>query len=193
MLITVSGWYTFRHTFRDNAGQLAVDFDILLKSTGASVAHWTIQPGHAMSGAGGNRYGWFVIEEIPDLAIDNSLRTGVCNQTDGDGEVEGQDSHKGHVHFHKNSCEATGGDVEQDDESSGAHFQSTSINSAMFTPDDESQTVTIIGTGLHNGLPVGFTMIAVDNQGLAPAVLTLIMTDGYTFTGRLTSGSISVQ
>src|ERR1700736_569652 len=96
VLITVSGWYTFRHTFRDNAGQLAVDFDILQKSTGASVAHWTIQPGHAMSGVGGNRYGWFVIEEIPDLAIDNSLRTGVCHEADGDGDVEGNDGHKAH-------------------------------------------------------------------------------------------------
>jgi hypothetical protein len=193
VLITVSGWYTFRHTFRDNAGQLAVDFDILLKSTGASVAHWTIQPGHAMSGVGGNRYGWFVIEEIPDLAIDNSLRTGVCHEADGDGEVEGKDGQKAHMHFHKNSCDDTSGDVEEDDGNSGSHFQSTSMSSATFVPDEQSQTVTVTGTGLHNGIPVGFTMIAVDNGGLAPPVFTLVLSDFYGITGNLTSGSIAVQ
>jgi hypothetical protein len=51
----------------------------------------------------------------------------------------------------------------------------------------------MIGTGFHNGLPVGFTMVAVDNQGLAPAVYTLILTDGYVITGNVTSGSIVVQ
>ncbi len=51
----------------------------------------------------------------------------------------------------------------------------------------------MIGTGLHNGLPVGFTMIAVANQGLAPAVFTLILTDGYVITGNVISGSIVLQ
>jgi len=193
VLITVSGWYTFRHTFRNNAGSLAVDFDILQQSTGASVAHWTIVPGHPISGVGGNRYGWFVIEEIPDLPIDNSLRTGLCHQADGDGEVQGKDSSNHHFHFHKNSCGGTDDNLSEDNNSSGSHFQSTSMNSATFTPDDDNQTVTIIGTGLHNGLPVGFTMIAIDNGALAPAVFSLILTDGYSITGSLTSGSISVQ
>src|SRR2546426_3646587 len=40
-----------------------------------------------MSMVGGNWYGWFSTEEIPDLAIDNSLRTGLCHN--GDGEPDG--------------------------------------------------------------------------------------------------------
>src|SRR5207244_2046088 len=40
-------------------------------------ASWTIFSGDAMAGVGGNRYGWFANEEIPDLAIDNSQRTGL--------------------------------------------------------------------------------------------------------------------
>lgn len=51
----------------------------------------------------------------------------------------------------------------------------------------------MVGTGLHNGLPVGFTMIAVDNQGLAPAVYTLILTDGYVITGNVISRTVVVQ
>jgi hypothetical protein len=74
--ITTSGWYTFRHTFLNDNGSLEVDMDIL-NSSGGSVASWTIHSGDAMSTVGGNRYGWFVNDEIPDLAIDNSQRTGL--------------------------------------------------------------------------------------------------------------------
>lgn len=192
VFIATSGWYTFRHTFRNDAGFLAVDFDIFQRSSGASVAHWTIHPGDAMSNVGGDAYGWVVIDEIPDLALDNSLRTGLCHNGDGDGDVEGNDSHKAHMHFHKNTCDGSSDDVEEDDDS-GSHFQSTSTDSATFTPGEDNQSMTMVGTGLHNGLPVGFTMIAVDNQGLAPAVYTLILTDGYVITGNVINGSIVLQ
>ena len=145
-----------------------------------------------MSTVGGDAYGWVVIEEIPDLAIDNSLRTGLCHEGDGDGEVSEHDSRNAHFHFHKNSCDSSKDDVEEDD-SSGAHFQSTAVSSATFVPNEDSQTVTILGTGLHNGLPVGFTMVGVDNGGLAPSVFSLILTDGYVITGNVTSGGIVVQ
>lgn len=47
-----------------------------------------------------------------------------------------------------------------------------------------------IVTGLHDGLPVGFTMIAADYGELAPGVFTLVLSDGYTTTGTLTNGTI---
>ena len=198
--ISTSGWYTFRHTFRagsflgcPEANCLIVDFDIF-DHNGATVAHWTIHSSQdPMSMVGGNRYGWFANEEIPDLAIDNSLRTGRCHEGDGDGDVGGNDSRKAHMHFHKSTCESGGDDVEEDDGVSGAHFQSTAISAATFAPDEDSETATLIGTGLHNGLPVGFTMVAVDSQGLAAATYTLILTDGYVFTGSVVSGGIALQ
>lgn len=190
--IATSGWYTFRHTFRNDGGFLAVDFDIFPLGSSTPLAHWTIHAGDSMSIVGGNRYGWIVMDEIPDLAIDNSLRTGLCHNGDGDGDVEGNDSRKAHMHFHKNTCDSSNDDVEEDDDS-GSHFQSTSTDSATFTPGEDNQSVTMIGTGLHNGLPVGFTMIAVDNQGLAPAVFTLILTDGYVITGNVINGTVVVQ
>jgi hypothetical protein len=200
--IRASGWYTFRHTFRAGSFPgcpesecLIVDFDIFDHSgTPVPGGHWTIHSSQdPMSMVGGNRYGWFANEEIPDLAIDNSLRTGLCHNGDGDGDVEGNDSHKAHMHFHKNTCDSRGEDVEEDDVNSGAHFQSTAISSATFVPSENSQTVTILGTGLHNGLPVGFTMVAVDNGGLTPSLYSLILTDGYVITGNVTSGGILVQ
>jgi len=88
VLIRSSGWYTFRHTFRNSGGFLAVDFDIFPLGSGTAVpgGHWTIvtsdcfapcTPAPTYGVVGGNRYGWFANEEIPDLAIDNSLRTGL--------------------------------------------------------------------------------------------------------------------
>ena len=127
--------------------------------------------------------------------IDNltySSFQGQCHNSDGDGDVEGNDSRKAHMHFHKNTCDGSNDDVEEDDDS-GSHFQSTSTDSATFNSGEDNQTVTMIGTGLHNGLPVGFTMIAVDNQGLARAVYTLILTDGYVITGNVISGTVVVQ
>ena len=192
--ISISGWYTFRHTFRNDAGMLAVDFDIFPLGGNTPVAHWTIHPGHAISTVGGNRYGWVVIEEIADLPIDNSLRTGLCRDADGDGETDGKNGGKEHFKVHKHSCDNGDNDnVSEDDDESNTHFQSTSITSATFTQDDTSQTVTIIGMGLDNGVPVGFTMVAIDNNGLAPSVFGLALTDGYVVLGNLTSGSLVVQ
>ena len=197
--INASGWYTFRHTFRDQAGSLAVDFDIL--RNGASVAHWTIfsDPSFPMpmSIVGGNAYGWFSNEEIPELAIDNSLRTQLCHTGDGDGDMHGNDGHKHHAHFHKkSSCgdrDDEADNVKDDDDDGGSHFQSTAISASTFGLDEDSQTITMVGTGLHNGLPVGFTMTAVDNGSLAPGVFTLILTDGYVVTGTLESGGIVIE
>ena len=199
--ITASGWYTFRHTFRDNAGSLSVDFDIVQRSTGATVAHWTIfsDPSFPMpmSIVGGNRYGWFSNEEIPDLAADNSLRTGLCRRGDGDGDIEDNGSgKKAHFHFHKKTCKDTNDDEDDDvesDDDSGSHFQSTAITAAPFTDDEDARTLTIVGTGLHDGMPVGFTMVAVDNGDLPPGVFTLILSDGYSITGPVTSGGIAIQ
>jgi hypothetical protein len=77
--ITTSGWYTFQQTFRNDSDFLAVDFDIfpLGSSTQVPGAQWTIHAGDSMATVGGNRYGWFANEEIPDLPIDNSQRTGL--------------------------------------------------------------------------------------------------------------------
>ena len=72
-VIATSGWYTFRHSFRNDAGTLAVEFTVLDHS-GSVVpgADWTILSA-PISGVGGHAYGWFAQNEIGDLAIDDSL------------------------------------------------------------------------------------------------------------------------
>jgi hypothetical protein len=74
--ITTSGWYTFIVVFRDaGAGVLAGDLSII-DSSNATVGSWTRSDASDVIGltVGGNRYGWFVTQEFPFIAIDNSSR-----------------------------------------------------------------------------------------------------------------------
>ena len=53
--------------------------------------------------------------------------------------------------------------------------------------------MTMIGMGTHNGLPVAFTMVAVDNGTLGPALFSLVLSDGYVITGTVVSGTVTIQ
>jgi hypothetical protein len=80
--VTVSGWYTFEHTFTGVAGgPLAVTMRVINKTTMATVGTWVLSDPTDIIGVtvGGNRYGWFAQNEIDDLAIDNSERTGLVS------------------------------------------------------------------------------------------------------------------
>jgi hypothetical protein len=74
LFISVSGWYTLRHTFLDDgAGVLKVVMEVL-DSSGTVLGTWTLTDPSDVIGVtvGGNRYGWFVNSDFPTLAIDNS-------------------------------------------------------------------------------------------------------------------------
>lgn len=78
--IDESGWYTFRHSFRDDGlGVLAVDMEIL-DSGGVPLAGWTLSNPTDVIGdtVGGNRYGWFVVAGC------TSVSGGWCNGLDPD-------------------------------------------------------------------------------------------------------------
>jgi hypothetical protein len=93
--VTTSGWYTFRHVFRDNGGNLAVDMSII-NGTNAVVASWTIHS-VAMTGVGGDRYGWFANQEIFDLPIDDArlVYTSACTTDCYVDAVNGDDAFGG--------------------------------------------------------------------------------------------------
>ena len=75
-LVSAAGWYLFRHTFRNDGGNVAVD--LTLRDTAGNVlSSWTIPAMRdgapvARTSVGGLRYGWFANQEIPGLAIDAS-------------------------------------------------------------------------------------------------------------------------
>lgn len=198
--ITQSGWYTFQHSFTATAsGVLTVTMTLTQKSTGTVEGTWVRSDPSDVVGVtvGGDAYGWFVQNEIDQLAIDNSLRTGLCHSHDGDGDEKGKDSGNAHFHSHAQSCdgqESQGqGDVEESDPGSNTNFKSTSITSQTFTADEASQTLTMVGTGTDNGLPVAFTLVAVDNGLAGPGVYTLVLSDGYAVTGTLIDGTLTIN
>ena len=80
--VATSGWYTFEHTFTGLPGMpLVVNLRLINKATNAVMGSWVLSDATDIIGTtvGGNRYGWFVQNEINDLAIDNSERTGLVS------------------------------------------------------------------------------------------------------------------
>jgi len=70
--ISTTGWYTFVHEFYNSGGALACRFSIR-NALGNTVVEWVrSNPADLIGGVGGNRYGWFVVNAFPFLAIDNA-------------------------------------------------------------------------------------------------------------------------
>jgi hypothetical protein len=133
---------------------------------------------------------------IDNLFYSSSNAARGCDGHHGDGEGDVDDGHgrHGHSRFHKDECDGRGGDdVEHDDDHEGHHFKSTSVNSSKFSTADDGRSVTMTGIGVDNGLPVGFTMVAVDHDGILPATYSIILTNGYTFVGEFVNGTLSIQ
>jgi len=49
-----------------------------------------------------------------------------------------------------------------------------------------------VGLGTDNGLPVAFTLVAVDNTLAPPGSFGITLSDGYTASGSLLSGNVTV-
>jgi hypothetical protein len=70
-------------------------------------------------------------------------------------------------------------------------FHSTQLLSVAF--DDVAHSITIVGVGLDNGLPVAFTAVGVDNGVTALDTFSLTLSDGYTNAGALLDGTIKLH
>jgi len=117
---------------------------------------------------------------------------GGCETGDGSGHIAGASSGQARFHFHKDECDNDSDDeVDADDASGNMNFHSTQILSAGF--DDAAHTVTITGLGTDNGLPVAFTAVGTDSSLVPPGLFTLTLSDGYSNTGALQDGSISIH
>lgn len=116
-----------------------------------------------------------------------TIGTANCRNGHGDGDFQDSDGHHHHGQFNGNECD-NGGSSVRDDDNQGNHFESNSVSASTFTEDLNSETLTMTGTGLDNGVPVGFTLVTIDYGVLAPTVYTLTLTDGRTIIGTLVSG-----
>ncbi len=69
--VTKSGWYTFQWVFRDVAGKIVVDCN-LIDATGQKLWTESRASGDNVSTSGGNRYAWFTFLTPDHLVIDNT-------------------------------------------------------------------------------------------------------------------------
>jgi hypothetical protein len=119
--------------------------------------------------------------------------TGGCagHEEDGEGDVRGEKGGNAHFRFHHDDCHEQPDDEEFSDPGSGEDFHSTQETSV--TRDDVAHSVTITGLGVSNGLPVAFTIVAVDSSLVPPGLFGVILSDGYTNSGNLLDGSITLH
>jgi hypothetical protein len=110
---------------------------------------------------------------------------------DGQGDIRGKKGGDAHFRLHHDDCNEQPDDEEFSDPGSGTDFHATQVSSATF--DDVAHSVTIVGQGVDNGLSVAFTIVAVDSSLVPPGVFSITLSDGYTNTGNLLDGSITLH
>src|SRR5207245_9593939 len=114
-----------------------------------------------------------------------------CRQADGDGDVPGKNGGTAHLHFQEDDCNQQPESEDFSDPSSGTDFHSTQVTAVSY--DSVAHTVTIAGLGTNNGLPVAFTIVAVDSSLVPPGMFSITLSDGYSNTGNLLTGSITLR
>ena len=115
-----------------------------------------------------------------------------CHGEDGNGDVQGKNGGKAHFDSHEDDCRNEHTE-DYSDSSSGnsANFHSTQVNSVKY--DNVKHAVTIAGLGTDNGLPVAFTIVVVDSSLVPPGLFSITLSDGYSNSGNLLDGSITVH
>jgi hypothetical protein len=139
--ITQSGWYTFRHSFSESGGLLAVEMEII-DSNGTTVASWTLG-GDPASDAGPIVYGWFANQEIHDLPIDNTVITGPITTT-----VSGKATF-GFVSKYRKGASTPDGNTEFVFKAADLNFHSTSYD--WLVVNQGGSNAQFKGTGTING------------------------------------------
>ena len=124
-----------------------------------------------------------------------------CREADGNGDFHSQDGRQGNVQMDNDKCEESGvggnGESDQGDSvdstnrGDGRDFHSTNVEATQF--DAVAGTTTITGIGTTSGTPVAFTIIALGSSLTSLGSVTMIFSDGFSITGDLTDGSITLN
>jgi hypothetical protein len=177
--IFASGWYTFEHSFAGISGlPLTVTMRVIQKSTNTTMGMWVLSDPSDIIGTtvGGNRYGWFVQNEIDDLAIDNSERTGIVStagcevKINNGGSITALNGDRGTFGGNVKvslSGEASGQQTYQDHGPVQAlTFKAQTVDVVNCNEDDNGvKTAQIYGTGTVDGV-AGYTYrIALTDEG----------------------------
>ena len=210
--IYVEGWYTFEHRFYavppTPGGVLRVDLTIKDAVTGAVLHTWTLSDPSDIIGTtvGGNRYGWFVINEFPFLAFDTSALIGsqdFCTappstpgaKVTAGGWIEVADT-KGTFGLtaKANASGAPSGNVTYQDHDIEKTVKSTAVTSVTLTQG--GRCAQIVGDAKVNGTP-GFTFV-VDvcdyaEPGKDADTFSIFVSDFYFASGTLGGGNVQIK
>jgi hypothetical protein len=114
-----------------------------------------------------------------------------CRQADGDGAISGKNGGNAQFHFHHDDCNKQPDSESFSDAGAGVNFQSTRVTAVAY--DDVAHTITLVGLGTSNGLPVVYTIVATDSTLVPPGTFSIVIGNGYSLTGNLLSGGIQIQ
>lgn len=98
------------------------------------------------------------------------------------------------AHFGSRHHHCGGDDDDHDDfqdPGAGVDFHSTQITSVTY--DTVQHTATVVGSGTDNGVPVTFTIVYTDSALVPPGFYTITLSNGYSHSGGLIAGTITVQ
>jgi hypothetical protein len=129
--------------------------------------------------------------------IDNIFYRSLTTQHDcgnHNGHGDGSSGNK-KFKFDKDGCDKNDSDsARHDDEDSGHHFQSSSVDSAEYTAVAGGWQMTMVGSGVDNGEPVTFTIIAADAPGaLMAPTYSIVLSNGYSWAGSLLDGTLDIE
>lgn len=116
---------------------------------------------------------------------------GCGHEVEGEGDERGRDGGKATFRVHHDDCDPQADSADFSDPGSGTDFHSTQVNSVVF--NNAAHSVTITGLGTDNGSPVAFTIVAVDSSLVPPGLFSITLSDGYTDSGNLLDGSITLH
>src|SRR5712672_2949095 len=115
---------------------------------------------------------------------------GTSHEAGGSGRVNGKHGGQAQFSFNYDDSSQPTGSASFADSGSGVNFQATQITAAVF--DQVAHTVTLTGSGTDNGSAVTFTIVAADSSLAAPGLFSITLSDGYSDSGNLLDGSITV-
>lgn len=205
--INVEGWYTFEHRFDavppGPGGVLSVTLTIK-NAAGVPLHTWILSDPSDIIGTtvGGNRYGWFVINEFPFLAFDNAELIGFQDycvtppstpgaKVTGGGWIEASGG-KGTFGLTAQVKNGPSGNLTYQDHPQDRMVKSTAITSVMVS----GNCATILGRARVNGSgDFGFQVRVcdIDEPGKDADTFSITMSDGYTAGGTLQGGNIQIH
>ena len=203
--IPAEGWYTFEHRFRDDGGGvLAVDLTIK-NALGIPMMTWTLSDPSDVIGStvGGNRYGWFVINEFPFLAFDTSALSGFqdfCTlppstagaKVTAGGWITVVGGRGTFGLTAKASGTPSGNLTYQDHGILARTVKSTAVTSVTVT----GNCAQILGTATVNGAGTfnfDVDVCDINEPGKDTDTFSISMSDGYTAAGTLSGGNVQIH